>query len=166
MIYGGWVVCYCDPRKVLDVVNGLSARGVQAVCPWSWAQKRLPRRKALVRWKAPILGGLFFLRGEDWPLRGGAISGVELSRIRLMMIGEKVCQVSKWEIDQIRGQKVDEPELVRVFQPGECVVVNSGPFKGYRGKVRWCNDGWAEVSLQDGFPAIKFRTFLLLEDQA
>jgi len=161
-----WYVCYCEPSKVLALVDELKAKGLEVDCPWFEYRRRVPRQNRVEILKKPLIGGVFFCRSDSWPLGGGSIAGVDLLSVSRLLSFGKVGEVFEEELDEFRLAGIQDGKIRTEFLKGDSVTVRSGPFEGFKGEVISESGGPVNVLLE-GFQAnFKFFPCLLSKNKA
>jgi len=161
-----WYVCYCEPSKAMDLVEELSGRGADVVCPWFEYRRRVPRRNAVEIIRKPLIGGIFFCEVDSWPLPDEVVAGVETGSVYRMLSFGEVGIVEDEELQDFRRAGSGKTASGTIFEIGDCVLIKSGPFKEKEGIVCSVCEQEIGVSLE-GFPmSFKISPFLIGKTQA
>lgn len=146
-----WYVCYCEPRKSLALVGALGDLGIEAECPSFEFRRRVPRRNKVEVLEMPLIGGIFFIEVDSWPVGLGILAGVDLSGIRRMMTPHGPAIVDDEELDGLRMASGEISRDRRSIYEGDTVEFCTGPFKGRRAKVVGVREEVVRVDLE-GLP--------------
>lgn len=161
-----WYVCYCEPGKALALVAALKAREIEAECPSFEFRRRVPRRNKTEILERPLIGGIFFLGVDCWPVGSGMLAGVELGSIRRMMAPSSPAVVEDEELDGLRIAAGEISRDRRSVYAGDEVEFVLGPFKGKRAKVAEAGRDIIRAEIE-GFPGkVEISPFLLRKIQA
>lgn len=162
-----WYVCYCEPGKSLALVAELNKIGIEAECPSFEFRRRVPRRNKVEVLKRPLIGGIFFIGVDCWPVGEGILAGVELGRIRRMVTAlSGPAVVEDEELDGLRIASGEISRDRRSIYEGDIVEFCFGPFKGMRAKVVKGGKDSIKVDVS-GFPGdVEVSPFLLRKIQA
>lgn len=157
-----WYVCYCEPRKSLGLVAALGVRGVEAECPSFRFRRRVPRRKRVEELELPLIGGIFFLDTNQWPLGRGMLAGVDLEHVhRMLGMGTAPAVIADDELQGLRQAASERTRSKVSMRPGSRVEVAIGPFLNHHGTVTETKGSSLLVDL-DGFNiGVEFSAFLL-----
>ena len=161
-----WYVCYCEPGKALALVAALKGRGVEAECPSFEFRRRVPRRNKVEVLERPLIGGIFFLEVDCWPVGSGVLAGVDLAGLRRMMTPSGPALVEDEELDGLRVASGEMSRDRRSIYEGDEVEFCLGPFKGKRAKVAKVGKDII-IAYIDGLPGrVEISPFLLRKIQA
>ena len=124
----GWYAVHTHPRKERVALENLERQGFEAYLPLLKVQKA--RRGKAVMVDEPMFARYLFVRldsssqGRSWaPIR--STLGVRT----LVQFGGRPARVQPELIDWLRTREVAFDPL-HLFEPGDAVTVNAGPFKG------------------------------------
>jgi|GEM_PF-5262050 len=161
-----WYVCYCEPGKALALVAALRGRGTEAECPSFEFRRRVPRRKKTEVLERPLIGGIFFLGVDCWPLGSGILAGVDLGSLRRMMAPYGPAVIEDEELNGLRVASGEMSRDRRSIYKDDVVEFCSGPFKGKRAKVVEAGKDIIRADI-DGLPGkVEISPFLLRKIQA
>ena len=161
-----WYVCYCEPGKALALVGALGELGIEAECPSFEFRRRVPRRNKVEVLERPLIGGIFFLGVDFWPIGAGVLAGVDLDRIRRMMTASGPAVVDDEELDGLRVASGEISRDRRSIYEGDTVEFCTPPFKGKRAKVVSLLDGAIRVEIEGFSGRIEVSPFLLRKIRA
>lgn len=159
-----WYICYCEPSKALALVEALKECGAEAECPSFEFRRRVPRRNKVEVLERPLIGGIFFLGVDCWPM-SGVLAGVDLSGLRRMMAPYGPAVIEDDELDGLRVASGDISRDRRSIYEGDTVEFCFGPFKGKRAKVVEAGKEAIKAEME-GFPGVfEVSSFLLRKIQ-
>lgn len=161
-----WYVCYCEPRKSLALVAALKGLGIEAECPSFEFRRRVPRRNKVEVLEKPLIGGIFFLGIDSWPIRSGILAGVDLTSIRRMMTASGPAAVDDEELDGLRVACGEISRDRRSIYEGDIVEFCTFPFKGKKAKVVGLLEGAIRVEVEGFSGRIEVSPFLLRKIRA
>lgn len=161
-----WYVCYCEPSKALALVDALKRCGAEAECPSFEFRRRVPRRNKVEVLERPLIGGIFFLGVDCWPVSLGVLAGVDLGRLSRMMAPSGPAIVEDEELDGLRLASGEISRDRRSIYEGDEVEFCFGPFKGKRARVVEAGADIIRAEIE-GFPGkVEISPFLLRKIQA
>lgn len=146
-----WLVCYVEPKKALPLVAALRAASIAAECPCYLYRRRLPRQRRTHTIRRPLISGLFFLRGDHWPL-SGFVAGVDLGRLKRLGFSGRPAEVSLEAIRSLASTGADLTGQKLSLFVGDTVIISAGPFSGSVGTVVSFFDGVVRLSLDAPSP--------------
>lgn len=161
-----WYVCYCEPKKCLELVAELVALGLDADCPSFSFRRRVPRRKKMETIERPIIGGLFFLGVDSWPLPARIVSGVDLRRVRRMIVASKPALITDEDLSGLRVAAAERSHVKNHLRAGDVVEICSGPFSGKMAAVTSSSPDFVWVEVENFSARVQFPPFLLRKKQA
>lgn len=161
-----WYVCYCEPGKALALAAALNERGIEVECPSFEFRRRVPRRNKTEILERPLIGGIFFLGVDFWPIGSGILAGVDLGSLRRMMAPSGPAVVEDEELDGLRVASGEISRDRRSIYKGDTVEFFSGPFKGRRAKVIETGECIIRVEMEGSLGRIEIAPFLLRKIQA
>lgn len=164
-----WYVCYCEPRKSLALVGALGDLGIEAECPSFEFRRRVPRRSKTEVLERPLIGGIFFLGVDCWPLGSGMLAGVDLENIRRMMTVSGPAVVDDEELDGLRVASGKVSRDRRSIYAGDRVEIVKGPLEGFRAAVKGVESGEGgllRIEIEGFSGKVEIAPFLLRKIQA
>ena len=156
-----WFVCYCEPKRSIDLAEALRARGFEAECPSFEFRRRVPRKRRTELLRRPLIGGILFLGVDSWPVGDGFLAGVNLSRLRRMMTPSGPAVVENHELEGLRQSAAERTDSRSELRKGDFVEICFGPFKGRRAAVEWVGPQSVTVSIEDFSGRADIPAFLL-----
>lgn len=123
-----WYLVHTKPRQEALALEHLQRQGYTAYLPLIWVEK-VRRNKAVTLQQATFARYLFIhletgLQSKSWaPIQ--STQGVA----RLVRFGLSPARVPDALIDALRARE-QVADVVKLFQPGDSVVITQGPFAG------------------------------------
>lgn len=161
-----WYVCYCEPGKSLALARALGELGIEAECPSFEFRRRVPRRNKVEVLERPLIGGIFFLGVDSWPVGSGFLAGVDLAGIRRMMTASGPAVVDDEELDGLRVASGEISRDRRSIYAGDRVEIVKGPLEGFRAVVKGVESGLLRIEIEGFSGKAEIAPFLLRKIQA
>jgi len=130
-----WYACRCEPGKTLALAEALKGAGIEVECPTFTFRRRVPRRKRVETLERPLIGGMFFLGADCWPLRVSPSLRIDVSQLRRVQTPNGPALIRDEELDGLRVAAGEVSEDRREIKPGNSIEFCTGPLKGRVGKV-------------------------------
>lgn len=133
-----WYAIHTKPRQEKCALLNLEQQGYECYLPLLPTEKI--RQGCLEVTEEPLFPRYLFIRldasgsGKSWtPIR--STRGVS----RLVTFGAEPAKVDNRLIEMLRAQSADTPRTLRLFSPGERVMVIDGPFAGIEAVYQMSN---------------------------
>ena len=123
-----WYVVHTKPRQEQRALDNLSAQGYECYLPLMSVEKLLRQQVQVVQ--EPLFSRYLFIRLQSAQQSLAPVRST-LGVSKLVSFGQQPAHISNEWIDALRSAPA--ARMARLFTPGDCVRVVSGPLQGAEG---------------------------------
>jgi transcriptional antiterminator RfaH len=128
-----WYIWYTKPRAEKKIFERLTAKGIETFLPIKSELRQWSDRKKKV--ETPLFNGYIFTKISEKEIEKVHFTEGILNYVRFE---SKPAVLKQEQVDEIKlliANALDFKIEDNVFQPGEKVIINSGPLSGYNAEI-------------------------------
>lgn len=160
-----YFIVRCAGQSTILLAKELYQESVRAWTPL-WVRKiRVPRSKAHRKVISPLMPSFVFIDGRDYESAVHLAKAFRVKRFTPLLVNGAIAVASLQElrnIDLSATYDESEAELTpKVFEVGESVLIEKGPFHGKTGVVLKIGGKYIQIELTESRIKLKIPPFLL-----